>query len=243
MYQSLFLDLETIPCERQDVRDYLAEKICKETQDKLLNVKAPSNYKDEVKIVEYINSATRALLDGEASAIDDAVNKTGLDGAFGRVCCIGYVLDEADEPEAIYGLDEPVILNQFNEALNTIPASMWSATTVVGHNLIAFDIRFLIQRYIVNSIRPHPIISMAARAKPWEQEKCFDTMTQFAGVGHRISLDKLCLALGLEGKGDITGADVWPMVQAGRIKDVAEYCKHDVLITRAVFKRMTFAQD
>jgi predicted PolB exonuclease-like 3'-5' exonuclease len=65
-------------------------------------------------------------------------------------------------------------------------------------------------------------------------------MIQFAGAKKTISLDKLCLALSLPGKGEHTGADVWPMVKAGRLDDVAEYCKSDVQKTRAVFDRMTF---
>ena len=40
----------------------------------------------------------------------------------------------------------------------------------------------------------------AAQAKPWELEKVYDTMIQWAGVGKTVSLDKLCRALGLPGK-------------------------------------------
>ena len=37
------------------------------------------------------------------------------------------------------------------------------------------------------------------------------------------------------------GSKVWPMVQAGQIAEVADYCAGDVERTRAMFKRMTFA--
>jgi len=93
---------------------------------------------------------------------------------------------------------------------------------------------------MVNKVRPHPIIARAAQARPWESDKVYDTMIQFAGVGNRISLDKLCLAFGMEGKGDISGADVWPMWQAGKHVEIAEYCLSDVRKTREVYKRMTF---
>lgn len=221
---NIFLDLETIPTDRQDVRDFLAKTITHPG-----TIKLPAS-------IEKWNAESKP------AAIDEAVDKTGLDGTFGRVCCIGYCHDDAGEPVAIYGLDEDFVLTEFNKALDTIPANMWSAMTVVGHNVASFDLRFLVQRYIINGIKPHAIIASAARAKPWETEKVFDTMVQWnPDRDKRASLDKLCMALGIEGKGDISGADVWPMVQAGRLSEVADYCKHDVNITRYVYKRMVFA--
>ena len=61
-------------------------------------------------------------------------------------------------------------------------------------------------------------------------------MTQRAGG----SMDRLCRLLGIPGKGDISGADVWPMVKAGKLAEVAEYCRGDVERTRALYNRMTF---
>ena len=234
------LDIETIPAQRSDVREYFASKIGKETAEKLANVRAPANYKDVEKIAEYIESAKASLLNGEQAAIDEAVAKTGLDGAFGQVVCIGLALGDA-APKVIHGMNEYENLIGLNDALNKVRQADWYSTSIVGHNVSAFDLRFLLQRFIVNQVKPHPIIVRGAQAKPWESDKVYDTMIQFAGPGNRISLDKLCLALGLPGKGDITGADVWPMVQAGKLQEVADYCADDVIKTRAVFKRMTFA--
>lgn len=242
MYKYITLDIETIPTQRTDVLGYFAKTVGKDTAEKLANIKAPANYKDAEKISDYIESAKAALLANEESSINEAISKTSFDGAFGQVVCIGYQLNEYSEPTTIHSLDEAYVLNEFNNLLhdNIKPTDVLS-TSIVGHNVANFDLRFLMQRYIVNGIRPHALIVRAAQAKPWESEKVFDTMTQFVGVGNRISLDKLCMALGIEGKGDISGADVWPMVQAGKLDEVAMYCKHDVRITNNVFKRMTFA--
>jgi hypothetical protein len=38
----------------------------------------------------------------------------------------------------------------------------------------------------------------------------------------------------------MTGADVWPAVQAGRLDEVAEYCRQDVRRVREIFQRMNF---
>lgn len=240
MNDTITLDIETIPAQREDVRAYFAKTIGKDTAEKLASVRAPANYKDQAKIDEYIQKAKQDLIDGEQAAIDEAVNKTGLDGAFGQVVCIGFAIGDT-EPIVLSGMNESDLLKQLNVCFGDIPPNRHLSTSIVGHNVSSFDLRFLMQRYIVNSIRPHQLIKLAAEAKPWEKERVYDTMTQFAGVGNRISLDKLCMALGLPGKGDITGADVWPMVQAGRLDEVAAYCADDVRKTRSVFKRMTFA--
>lgn len=221
MNTTIILDIETCPTDREDVREYIAK--C---------VTHPGNISKAETIAKW-NEESRP------AAIDEAVTKTSFDGAFGRVVCIGYDLHDSGDPEAIWGLDERNILMRFNAALDIIPINMWSAMTIVGHNVATFDLRFLWQRYLVNGIQPHAIIDSAVSAKSWDT-KVYDTMTKFAGYGNRISLDKLCLALGIEGKGDITGADVWPMVQTGRLDEVAAYCCHDVQITRAVYKRMVF---
>ena len=242
MNNVIYIDIETIPTQRQDVKDYFSESIADELTQALESVKAPSNYKDEAKIADYIEAAKINLKSEFAAKRDAAVNKTGLDGAFGQVVCVGMDLRDGGNPVVIRSMDEAELLRSVNDTLSDeVSASDTHSTAVVGHNVSAFDLRFLAQRYMVNGIRPHPLIARAAQAKPWESEKVYDTMIQFAGVGNRISLDKLCLALGLPGKGDITGADVWPMVQAGRLDEVAAYCADDVIKTRAVFKRMTFS--
>ena len=221
MYKTLTIDIETIPAQRKDIHAYIAK-----------NVKHPGTISKPESIAKW-NEESRP------AAIEEAINKTGLDGAFGKIVCVGLAIDDAD-PICIYGIDEYVLLTGLNRWLSAIPSKEYLTTTVVGHNVAAFDLRFLMQRHIVNGIKPHQIIKLAAGAKPWESERVYDTMVQFAGVGNRISLDKLCMALDLPGKGEVTGADVWPMVQAGRLDEVATYCIDDVRKTRDVFKHMTF---
>ena len=143
----------------------------------------------------------------------------------------------------MHGLNEREFLEGLSKMLlECVDQKDAFATTVVGHNASSFDLRFLVQRYIVNGIRPPSVIRRAADAKPWAAEKVFDTMVQWAGVGNRISLDKLCLALNIKSpKGEIDGSKVGEFVAAGRISEVADYCRNDVTATKAVYQRMTFA--
>lgn len=238
-FVNLYLDIETIPTQRDDVRDYLSGALRDELLQAMESVCAPANYKDADKIAEYVANKKKALQDEFATKLADKINATGLDGSFGQVFCIGWAFD-SDHPTVSYGMNERTVLEQFGQNLR-VAASEQYTTTVVGHNVSAFDLRFLQQRYIVNGIRPPLVIARAAQAKPWEQEKVFDTMVQWAGVGGRISLDKLCLALSLPSpKGELDGSKVWQFVQDGKHDEVARYCERDVETTRAIHRRMTF---
>lgn len=236
---ALYLDIETIPTQRDDVRDYLSASLRDEVMKAMESVTAPANYKDADKIAEYIAAKKKALQDEFAQKLKEKIDSTGLDGSFGQVFCVGWALDDAPVTTA-YSLNEREVLENFARMLN-IPVSDRFQTTVIGHNVSSFDLRFLSQRFIVNGIRPPMVIARAAQAKPWEVERVFDTMVQWAGVGGRISLEKLCLALSLpSSKGDLDGSKVWQYVQDGKHDEVARYCERDVETTREVHRRMTF---
>lgn len=221
---NLFLDIETIPTARDDVREYIAA-----------TVKPPGNISKAETIAKWI-------AESKPEAVEDAIAKTGLDGSFGRVCVIGWAFDEGSVETVSSADNERSLLAEFADRLSVKPSEQYS-TAIVGHNVSSFDLRFLVQRFIVHGIRPPMTIQRAAQAKPWESDKVFDTMVQWAGVGNRISLDKLCLALEIESpKGDMDGSQVAAYVAAGRIAEVAAYCQRDIEATRAVYRRMTFAE-
>ena len=219
------LDIETIGAQRQELRDYIAK-----------SVTHPGNISKAETIAKW-NEESRP------AAIEEAIAKTSFDGAFGQVVCIGYHIEGDVGACSIWKHEaEADLLETLNNVLNSIPRSEWFTTCIVGHNVASFDLRFLMQRYIVNNVKPHVILLRCAAAKPWESDKVYDTMVQFSGVGNRISLDKLCMALGVPtSKGDMDGSMVGQAVAEGRIAEVAAYCEKDVMATKAVFDRMNFA--
>lgn len=236
---TLFLDIETIPAQRPDIAEYMEESMRDELTEALASVKAPANYKDEAKIAEYIIDKRTSLKAEFAGKLTEKIASTGLDGAFGQVFCVGWAWNDGPVTTStasdLTGSAEAELLRKFFADM----PSGFGKTRVVGHNVASFDLRFIKQRAMVLGIKPP--MSLPFDAKPWD-EAIFDTMIQFAGVGKTISLDKLARAFGMSGKGGITGADVWPMVQAGKFAEVADYCRDDVELTRSVYGRMTFAQ-
>jgi hypothetical protein len=235
---NIYFDIETIPAQSERDIAYLRE----ESDRDIAAIKAPSNYKDVAKIEEYI-SAKRVEVE---ASFDDRYRKTSFDGAMGQIVCISYAIDN-NAPVSLYTEDwatsEKHIIQCFYDAIkfNYDPSNQ-QRPRFIGHNIIGFDLRFLFQRSVMLRIKPPLIIPF--KAKPWD-ENVFDTMTDWAGVGNRVSLAKLCKVFDLDAKGteigdEIDGSKVWDFVKGGRIADVAKYCGGDVERTRAIYKRLTF---
>ena len=237
---NIFIDIETVPAQDPDA---IAMLRAEADEEKLL-IKAPSNYKDEAKIKEYI-LAKQIEID---TAFEERYRKTSFDGAYGQIACIGYAID--DEPaksvwSAGWNQMEGDVLAAFYRILNDrINSNSQMRPTFIGHNLIGFDLRFIHQRSVMLGVKPPSFIPF--KAKPWDTT-VFDTMIDWAGVGNRVSLAKLCKVFGLDAKGseigeEIDGSKVWDFVKDGRIEDVAKYCEGDVERTRQVYKRLNFIE-
>lgn len=236
---NIVIDIETVPAQDPAIIACLRADAQAELDEALAAVKAPANYKDEARIAAF-ESEARAKLSAEHEAnIEAAYLKTSFDGGTGQVCVIGVAVD--DEDPLSWWVDtqanEADVLRTFFVLLSGLHRPT-NRMRFIGHNHVAFDLPFLWKRAMILGIKPPGCLPR--NPKPWD-DCVFDTMTEWAGVRDRISMDKLCRALGIPGKGDISGKDVWPMVQAGRIEEVAAYCKQDVERTRAIYRRMTFA--
>jgi hypothetical protein len=219
---TIYFDIETIPSQLPGILDEFKA-----------TVQAPGQYKKPESIAEWL----RDNRDSEAEA---AWLKTSFDGGVGHVVCIGLAVN--DGPAVSYCItdytsreEEACILQDFFSHLTDAGRSV-----LVGHNVIGFDLPFIWKRCMVLGIKPPSWFPR--NPSKYSSEIVRDTMNlwdmeQRAGG----SMDRICKLMGIPGKGDISGADVWPMVKAGAVNAVADYCRGDVERTRAMFKRMTFA--
>lgn len=245
MANILYIDIETIPVQREDHRVALATDMLSELDAALAAVRAPANYKDAEKIDAYIADARCKAANEHVDKVAAAIAKTSLDGGLGQIVCIGWAVND-DAPQHMVVADlspdqERGMLRDWYSVLLGLHSTGGQRPLIVGHNHIAFDLPFIWKRSVVHGVRPP--MWFPRDPKPWG-EAAFDTMLQWAGMRDRISMNRLCRVLGIPGKGDgPTGADVWPMVQAGKLADVARYCEDDVARTRAIYKRLTFAAD
>lgn len=241
---NIVIDIETIPVQCPELISSLRADMTDELNDALAAIRAPSNYKDEAKIAEYVNAKHAEMVAAHESKVQDAILKTSFDGGMGQICVIGWAIEDG-EPFAYHVADlTPAAERKLLQDFFCVLLDAWSPTNrlcLIGHNVIAFDLRFLWQRAMVLGVRP-PAYCLPRDPKPWG-DTAFDTMTAWAGLKDRVSMDKLCRIFGIPGKGDMDGSKVWPLVQAGRIEEVAAYCRGDVHRTRELHRRMTFATE
>jgi predicted PolB exonuclease-like 3'-5' exonuclease len=213
------IDIETIPSQVMAVREYLAKDI---TPD--------SRLKDPAKIEADIEKKKEAAFD-----------KAGLHGWSNHIVCLGVKVD--DHPAVTFHSesfeDERKIIIQFFDYI-TENCGAYSHTWI-GHNIIGFDLKILRQRCMILGIK-WPVMFEHPFNDKWG-EAVYDTQIKWTGDKREyISLEKLCIAFGIESpKSDMTGADVYKYWKAGRIKEIADYCKQDVEATYALYRNMTMS--
>jgi len=215
----LYLDIETIPAQAEAVKARIAS-----------TVKPPSQMKKADTIAAWEKEQ-------KAAAVDEAVAKTSFDGGMGHVCCIGFALNDGHiHSESVKTLlEERQAIEAFIEIVNVNRQTDWQPIQIVGHFVAGFDLRFLTQRAIVLGVRLPEW--WPKDPKPWSSQ-VFDTMVAWAGAKGSISLDNLCFALGLEGKGEIDGSMVAQMWAEGKHVEIASYCRDDIERVRRVHQKM-----
>ena len=226
----LTLDIETLPTTDEAVIASLAD-----------SVKAPGTLKKPESIAAWME-------ENRESATAELVAKTSFDGLYGSIACICYQFDDSEvfSVDCVSSGDEMTMLEHFYSHVFDMVCTEYHGgvasqnLTVCGHNIAGFDLPFLKHRSIILGVKPPVAMLKAMNAKPWDT--CIaDTMLMWSSDSQkRASMDKLCKAFGLEGKGDFDGsmvAETWPVDP----QKVIDYCKDDVRRTRAIYRRLTFA--
>jgi predicted PolB exonuclease-like 3'-5' exonuclease len=215
----VYLDIETIPAQTDAAKQLIAS-----------SVKAPGNLKKADSIAAWEKEQ-------RPTAVEEAISKSGLNGAFGHICSIGFAFDNAPASSMSWPLDfgsERELLAGFSERMEQLNFS----PVVVGHNVANFDIRFMWQRAMVLGVRMP--VWFPRNPKPWSIE-VFDTMAAWSGPKDFIGMNNLCAALGLPGKDDIDGSMVGDLWAKGEFEKIDAYCRSDVERTRAIHRRMKVA--
>jgi len=219
----LHIDIETIPSQLEWVK-----------QDIMDTIKPPATIKKQESIDKWMK-------DKSATAANDKWLKTSFNGAVGEIICIAWAFD--DEPVQVIGRElfetESDMLTGFMNHLDMVSTSergIKKEITWCGHYITGFDLRFLWQRMVVNNVKM--LVEIPYNAKPWSQS-VFDTCHEWKGDNSGYgSLDMAAKILGIEQEKTMSGADVWPEIQAGNYEKVFDYCKQDVEICRQVYNRI-----
>jgi DNA polymerase elongation subunit (family B) len=237
-------DIETVRVQDPAHIASLRAELAAERDEAKAAVKAPGNYKKPEAIEAFITEA-RAALDAEfEDKVEAAVSKTVFDGGLGQIVCIGWAIEDGAPmshhvQDLSFSSERDMLAAWFKSLQSAHSGNHGLRPCLIGHNSNEFDLPFIWKRAMIHGIKPPHWFPRDP--KPWS-DTTFDTMTAWAGARGRISMDRLCKLLGIPGKGDFSGADVWPAIERGEFERVAAYCRDDVERTRAMHRRMTFSE-
>ena len=213
------LDIETIPLPAEQ------REFSRPTEDKVKY----GNVKDPAKRQVIYDKAVEAWRNGDKAALDATT------GAVALICWTGgddlHILSGAD-------MDEAELLDTFWLDMEEVRPS-----SIIGHNLINFDIKFLIRRSVILGVDV-PQRYIEALFQKYKQTLYKDTM-QFWGFGeynYMISLKKLCAVFGIDVKeGEVDGKEFYRYWVGGDKEDVnacIKYCAQDVDATWQLAKKL-----
>lgn len=221
----IFLDIETLPTNDACVIQQLKAGIT-----------APGQFKKPESIQQW-------LAENGEQALQDAIRKTSFDGLYGRIACIAWAtLNSGVEYVSANDSNEYIMLGWFYDWIDKFAAKNNNSQhliTLCGHNIHAFDLPFIKHRSIINNVKPPRHIAPLLNASRYN-DRIQDTMLLWSPEkDRRVSMDKLCAALGIEGNGGFDGsmvADAWET----NPHDVIDHCILDVIRVRELYKRMAF---
>jgi DNA polymerase elongation subunit (family B) len=177
-------------------------------------------------------------------------DRTALDWSFGRIVCIGLSISRhrgtaslagatgfvgnaapaaaAPQEHCWAGPDEAALLEQFWKAVQP-------DDHLIGHNLIGFDLPYIMARSVIAKVKPSRRIDL----RRYRTDAVYDTMQVWCGweAGKYPKLDTLAAIMGFQGKSG-SGAQVAGWADAGEWEQIKAYCMDDVRITRSVYERM-----
>ena len=221
--KTVYIDIETIPGQATWIGEYISR-----------NVKPPGNIKLEASKEKWWKEK------GDA-AIEQAMHKCGLDATMGEVICICWAVDDGDVKAMAQPFEHDTLKFFWTEMLVELDRKYGGgnhAPTFCGHN-VSFDLGFIWRRCVINGL--NPAIKIPYAEPPWS-DKIIDTCDMWKGQDKATSgsLDMVCRAMGIGGKEGMNGSDVWQYWKDGRIEEIAEYCKLDVIKCRLIHQRMMF---
>lgn len=180
---------------------------------------------------------------------EEGFRSTALDGALGRILCIGY--NEQDEngksiAHGCFGWNDNNQRFEMNEA--KLLTKFWdylkgfnlNKDLIIGHNILSFDLPFIKKRSLIHDVKPTVNFSFYK----YQKEPVFDTMLHFdswvCGKNNTTSLKKLAYAFGLDCPKDVLGElNVYDAYLAGEFQKLHDYCKADVKATHLIWRKLS----
>lgn len=176
------------------------------------------NVKDPEKVKSAIAEKEQAWLAGAA-----------LDASRSEILAVGMAGAGLDAPTVTEGPERGIL--EYVRAC----ATEYSDLTLVGHNLLGFDVPVLCRRMWRHGINP-PVQWLDCT--PWRAKWAFDTMLAWTcgNRDQRIGLDLLAWHFGI-GRKQGSGGDFSKLYETDKAKAIA-YLRNDLELTEGVYLKM-----
>lgn len=185
--------------------------------------------KDKHEILKKLYAKKKEKSSRFSKTLEEYIEGTNTGGAFGRILCLCYAI--GDEPVKFLSGDEKIILQKFWDLAKDIDL-------FVGHNILDFDLKFIMQRSIILEIKPSREISF----RKYSNDNVFDIMQEWDHWSGFTAMDDLAHAMDIPSskEGGIDGSKVHEFYKNGKTQEIIDYCCRDVEVTRAIYKKMNF---
>ncbi len=157
------------------------------------------------------------------------------------IACIGALIAHREDDEwKVDAIGAPHIGERGEKALikSFVDRIAELSPQLVTFNGNSFDLPVLRYRAMINEVSA-PGLSMKPYFNRYSEDAIdlCDALASFSPTG-KATMHEISLALGLSGKPDgIDGSEVAAYFQAGRIKEIADYCETDVVNTYQIWLR------
>jgi hypothetical protein len=189
------------------------------------------------------------IKDCASQSDEDEFRKLALNCAYGRILCIGLIVEENSEITLRGVIGRSRSTNRFHLDEARTLRSFWKLVEgfdyrrdlLIGFNLLDFDLPFICTRSVIKRVKPSFNVCFARfRSRP-----IYDVMWEFNHWRHRIRLDEVAGILGLPSskQNGVAGNKIYDMFLAGRHEEIASYCLADCALTRSIYYRMNFLQE
>jgi DNA polymerase elongation subunit (family B) len=208
----IYFDIETIPSGTQQTAT--------ESEIQNITVAVTAKYKKAETQEKHIIEQTAKLYEKKEAEY----KKRSLSILKAKIICLSYAIND-QEVKTLQGT-EFEILSEFEKVVSELDLFF-----LIGHNATDFDAPIVSMR-----AKKYGLPALAALGK----NDIYCTMKNgLNGLawGQRFSLSDMCEFFDIKTPKDaMTGADVFPYYQEGRLDEIITYCEKDVQATRELYK-------
>ncbi len=178
---------------------------------------------------------------------EEAIRYLSLYPLTAKVVAIGMLNTETEHSMVLYEDSEEL---EWNSENNDVKYSSYTeekmllrfweyvkkADAVITFNGRKFDLPFLMMRSAILKLKP----TRNFIRKRYDNNSHIDLLDKFThyGITKKFNLDFYCHAFGIESPKShgVSGMDVKALYNAGKTKEIATYCGHDVAATYKLYK-------